>query len=201
LNIPNDYDYFAKHRIKFKRKSGTIVIIYRKRLTKFIEFPHTESEFVQWISISNQLLNIDKTLHLGCIYIPPENSLYSSDECFNEIETELLDLLSNDCTIALIGDFNSRTKNKDDYVKPDDNLLQLLYVFDDQELQNYMCDFETLENQNVPLQRISLDIANPNEFGHKLLNFDRGNSLFIANSRCGKDRGIGAVTSKYTGCC
>ena len=61
-----------------------------------------------------------------------------------------------------------------------------------------MCDFETLENQNVPLQRISLDIANPNEFGHKLLNFDRGNSLFIANSRCGKDRGIGAVTSKYT---
>jgi hypothetical protein len=54
-------------------------------------------------------------------------------------------------------------KNKDDYVKPDDNLLQLLYVFDDQELQNYMCDFETLVNQNVPLQRISLDIANPNE--------------------------------------
>ena len=193
LDIPTDYDYFAKHQTKFKRKSGGIVILYRKRLSKFIEFPHTESEFVQWISISNQLLSIDKTLLLGCIYIPPENSLYSSDECFNEIETEMCNLLTNDCTIALIGDFNSRTKNKDDYVKPDDNLLQLLYVFDDQELQNYMCDFETLENQNVPLQRISLDIANPNDFEHKLLNFCKGNSLFIANSRCAKDRDIGAV--------
>jgi hypothetical protein len=67
--------------------------------------PHTFKE-----NILNQLLNIDKTLHLGCIYIPPENSLYSSDECFNEIETELLDLLSNDCTIALIGDFNIKIK-------------------------------------------------------------------------------------------
>ena len=198
LDIPTDYDYFAKHRTKFKRKSGGIVIAYRKRLSKFIEFPHTESECVQWISISNQLLSIDKTLLLGCIYIPPENSLYSSDECFNAIETEMCNLLTNDCTIALIGDFNSRTKNKDDYVKPDDNLLQLLYVFDDQELQNYMCDFETLENQNVPLQRISLDIANPNDFGHKLLNFCKGNSLFIANSRCAKDRDIGAVTSNNT---
>lgn len=110
----------------------------------------------------------------------------------------MCNLLTNDCTIALIVDFNSRTKNKDDYVKPDDNLLQLLYVFDDQELQNYMCDFETLENQNVPLQRISLDIANPNEFEHKLLNFCKGNSLFIANSRCAKDRGIGAVTKNNT---
>jgi hypothetical protein len=61
-----------------------------------------------------------------------------------------------------------------------------------------MCDFETLENQNVPLQRISLDIANPNEFEHKLLNFCNGNSLFSANSRCAKDRGIGAVTSNNT---
>jgi hypothetical protein len=56
----------------------------------------------------------NKTLLLGCIYIPPENSLYSSDECFNAIETEMCNLLTNDCTIALIGDFNSRTKNKDE---------------------------------------------------------------------------------------
>ena len=120
--------------------------------------------------------------------------MYSSDECFNEIETELCNSLTNDYTIALIGDFNSRTKNKDDYVKPDDNLD----VFDDRELQNYMCDFEALENQNIPLQKISLDIVNPNDFGHKLLNICKGNSLFIANSGCGKDRGIGAVTSNYT---
>jgi hypothetical protein len=84
-----------------------------------------------------------------------------------------LSKLSSLCpnSFGLIGVFNIRTKNKDDYDKPDDNLLQLLDVFDDQELQNYMCDFETLVNQNVPLQRISLDIANPNEFEHKLLNF------------------------------
>ena len=48
------------------------------------------------------------------------------------------------------------------------------------------------------MQRISLDFANPNDFGHKLLNFCKGNSLFIANYRCGKDRSIGAVTSKNT---
>ena len=47
LDIPNEYDYFAKHLTKFKRKSGGIVIVCRKRLSKFIEFPRTESEFVQ----------------------------------------------------------------------------------------------------------------------------------------------------------
>ena len=78
----------------------------------------------------------------------------------------MCNLLTNDRTIGLISDFHSRTKNKDNYVKPDANLLQLLDVFDDRELPNYMCDFVTLENQNVPLQRISLDITNPNDFGH-----------------------------------
>ena len=39
---------------------------------------------------------------LGCVYIPPENTKYTSNESFTEIETEML-FLSNkyDCYTSL----------------------------------------------------------------------------------------------------
>jgi hypothetical protein len=44
---------------------------------------------------------------LGCVYIPPENSKYSSEEAFIEVEDELLFFSRDHKNIALAGDFNS----------------------------------------------------------------------------------------------
>jgi hypothetical protein len=48
---------------------------------------------------------------LGCVYIPPENSKYSSEEVFIEVEDELLFFSRDHKNIAFADDFNSRTSN------------------------------------------------------------------------------------------
>ena len=60
-------------------------------------------------------------LHLA--YIPPENSKYSSEEAFIEVEDELLFFSRDHTNFALAGDFNSRTSNASDIVELDANLL------------------------------------------------------------------------------
>lgn len=42
------------------------------------------------------------------VYIPPENSKYSSPDCFLEIEQELLTVSKNCNNICLVGDYNAR---------------------------------------------------------------------------------------------
>jgi hypothetical protein len=50
------------------------------------------------------------------LYIPPEYTRYSSDEAFNQIEHELHSFSTNSKYVGLLGDFNSRTGEDDDYV-------------------------------------------------------------------------------------
>jgi hypothetical protein len=42
------------------------------------------------------------------VYVPPENSKYSSEEVFNEIENEYIDFSKNIEHLLLIGDYNAR---------------------------------------------------------------------------------------------
>jgi hypothetical protein len=56
---------------------------------------------------------------LGCVYIPPEFSPYSSDEAFLQLEDELITHSNFSKNIALIGDFNSRTSVGSDFVIPE----------------------------------------------------------------------------------
>ena len=57
------------------------------------------------------------------MYIPPKQSTYSSEETFNELED-----------IALVGDFNSKTSTLEDFIIPDQDLLQLLDFSENDEL-------------------------------------------------------------------
>ena len=50
-----------------------------------MKFPKTNSELVQWVLISNEILEDDKDLLLGCVYIPPENSKYASKKVFQKL--------------------------------------------------------------------------------------------------------------------
>ena len=73
---------------------------------------------------------------LGCVYIPPEFSPYSSDEAFLQLEDELITHSNFSKNVALIGDFNSRTSIGSDFVIPDENLLEILQVDDDISQEN-----------------------------------------------------------------
>jgi hypothetical protein len=80
---------------------------------------------------------IDSDLFLGCIYISPENSKYSSLEAFNEIESELIQLSSGCDYFSLIGDFNAKTGDTQDYISKDEK-LSVLYITESTCDQKYL---------------------------------------------------------------
>ena len=86
-------------------------------------------------------------------YIPPENSKYSSLEAFNEIESELIQLSFGCDYFSLIGDFNAKTGDTQDYISKDEKLSQYLDVYDDSEFLDYMDDFYTLHKVDFPVGR------------------------------------------------
>ena len=136
---------------------------------------------------------------LGCVYIPPENSKYSSEEAFIEVEDELLFFSRDHKNIALAGDFNSRTSNVSDIVELDDNLFDMLDISNVPEYFNVnMLSNYKLAEIGIPLERFSEDKARVNKYGQKLVELCKRCSLYIANGRVYKDKFIGRSTCKDT---
>ena len=121
----------------------------------------------------------DQPVIFGVVYIPPEYTKYSPDEAFNEIQQEYLSLLNISKYICLVGDFilddnDHNNNNVSDYV------------------DNYT---EVLESLSLPVERSSMDMIR-NRYENMLLEFCKGNSLFIVNGRVGKDKNIGRFTCR-----
>jgi hypothetical protein len=57
-----------------------IVIIYNSKLENCLSFIQSESQFVQWVKISNVAFDLQNDIILGCVYVPPEGSKYSNPD-------------------------------------------------------------------------------------------------------------------------
>ncbi|CAG2248801.1 unnamed protein product [Mytilus edulis] len=155
-----------------------------------------DSEFVLWVKVDIPM-QLTKIM-FGCIYVPPENSRYSSKDAFDEIETELITLKDQSTATALLGDFNARTGSLCDYIIPDDELSKILNYDGIDEIDRCLYDYYNLCLYNVSLQRSSEDKGRINVYGNKLLQLCKNNCLYIANGRIGNDKNMGKVTSKET---
>ena len=71
---------------------------------------------VFWFTVSKDTDNIYPDTLFGVIYVPPENTKYSSPECFLEIDREMLDISKTSDNVCLIGDFNARIGELPDFV-------------------------------------------------------------------------------------
>ncbi|CAG2246714.1 unnamed protein product [Mytilus edulis] len=133
----------------------------------------------------------------GCIYIPPENSKYSSEEAFTEIEEELLFFSHDINNIALVGDFNSRTGHMSDIVEIDENLFDMLDIVNASEImnENTLC-VNNFIKKGIPLERYSEDKIIVNNYGRKLIELCKRCSLCFANGRLHQDKFIGKNTCK-----
>jgi len=196
LKLPDGYSYFSKNRKHFDKKSGGITVIYKSVLQRYITFLHNESDYVLWAKISSLSENIN--ILLGSIYIPPENSRYFSPEVFDNLEREFISLYEENMFAVYIGDFNARTGTCSDYIKPNDDLVQILNIDGMNDINDYLYDYQKLLLHNISLERASEDTGRCNSSGTKLLNFCKNNSLFICNGRTGIDGGTGKVTSNRT---
>jgi hypothetical protein len=137
-----------------------------------------------WFKYSEQLFKTDQAVLFGVVYIPPNYTKYSSEGAFSELQQEYLSFSNMSKYICLLGDFKARTATDTDFA----DLIKHRHVDD------YITDFvdnfaNVLNDLKMPLNRISMDKFK-NKFGNILLNFCKGNSMFIVNGRVGNDRNI-----------
>jgi hypothetical protein len=114
------------------------------------------------VKVSQEVFNLDEDVIFGIVYVPPENTRYSSNAAFAEIEAEYLVFSSNYNYISLLADSNGRTSNDDDFIlinknRHGDNFAD--FIND---------DLVTLDELGIPRKRNNLDKVR-NGYGNKLL--------------------------------
>ena len=116
FDIPG-YELKMENRKKVaKVNPGGITIAYKAEILDKIQLIATESKFVFWFTIASTYLSLEEDIVVGVVYIPPENTSYSSPGSFIQIENEYLDISRNYYYVALLGDFNGRTPDDDDFI-------------------------------------------------------------------------------------
>ena len=152
---------FYKNRLKFKKKSGGIVILIRNKYIKHLKIYEEESYksliensllnnyvFTQYEVCKNAIffsldgLIYNKNVLFCAVYIEPDNSDYFNRNVYNELRDTII-MLNYD-SVCLLGDFNSRCGN----------LSEILCVND------YCENFVDLEQQDMilVLGRLNINI-------------------------------------------
>jgi hypothetical protein len=80
---------------------------------KKLPYP-TNSKYVFWLKVSSDLVNLDQDIIFGIVYIPPENTVYSSQDAFIEIKNEYNNFSINYKYISLISQVDNAHLNKND---------------------------------------------------------------------------------------
>ncbi|CAG2239753.1 unnamed protein product [Mytilus edulis] len=187
-----DFTFHYKNRKKFTSfRSGGIALGYRSQYAKFIHCIETDCPFVLWFRVDRILFRTEDDIIMGIVYIPPENTRYTSENAMSEIEIEFLELQKNSNCIFLLGDFNSRTANEQDFFNISDFEEHLTEFIDVNEFN----DIHVLDDLKIPRIRNSSDTV-VNSYGRKLIQFCKNNNMYILNGRVGKDRVLGKPTSR-----
>ncbi|VDI31530.1 Hypothetical predicted protein [Mytilus galloprovincialis] len=128
---------------------------------------------------------------MGCMYLPPENTKYTSNEAFTEVEIEMIELVNKyNGQPLIVGDLNAKTKLLDDVVIPDDSLFDILDDFEDDSFVSYLYDYQNLCDSNVSLKRCSEDSSVPNNYGSQ-----RGHARWVPDK---ENRFIETLVSDVT---
>ena len=75
----------------------------------------TQSKYIFWFKISSHFTKTEQDLLFEIVYLPPEQSRYATQDIFKEIENEIITISSSFQYLCLLGDFNSRTSNDNDF--------------------------------------------------------------------------------------
>ena len=184
IDIPG-YIVLMKNRFDVaKVKSGGLILAVKENLIEYIDIITSDCKFVFWFKLSKKVVNLNSDILFGIVYIPPENTRYSSADCFTDIEQELMNFSKTSEHVCLLGDFNSRTGKLKDYVYLDNFLANHNKL--DEETRLSLEDVNILLESNI-LHRENIDI-HCNNYGYKFIEFCRNNNLFIVNGRIGENK-------------
>ena len=172
----DDFDCFYFPRLKSRSvQGGGTVILIRNKFKKYISFEKNQFDTIIWLKISRHMIHLQEDLYVGCVYLPPHNSsfhqLYDC-EVFLELEEQIATFMSEG-KVLLLGDFNARTSNRDDFIG--DDILDNTILKEVTELLTYELD-SVLSVRKNPDDTV-------NDYGVKLLNMCKSSGLRILNGR------------------
>ena len=182
ISVPNFYAHCQNARkvnSTCGRYSGGIVILINQKHRKHIKIStKKESDYGLWLKINKDILNLDKNLYIGGIYLPPINSTYAEKNIFETMEKDFSDFLI-DGYILVVGDLNSRSGNLNDFLvryKGDDMVnLDLSQKYEDEPNPRFNTDSEV------------------NQYGRKMVQMCINSNLLIMNGRVEGD-----IPGRYT---
>lgn len=143
-----------------------------------------------WFTLFNQF---PYDIAFCLVYVAPEGSKYSNIQCFETLETDILNFTSNNYKICLLGDFDAHTSNDHDFTYVDDSILQSFdigYVTED---NLGICPLAQLKFSK---ERHNSDLSHTNNYGKRLLELCKACDLYIGNGRLGRDKLLGCKTCK-----
>jgi hypothetical protein len=178
--------HFVQHppviRSGAKCKSGGVVVFFKSPIFVNTEVLKSSSENVLWFILKDVLY---APVLFGAMYIPPENSIYSSIDFIDVIEDDILKFVAEkNCNVCLLCVFNVRSGTKDDFVNLDDYVCNTVQL-DDVLKQEF--DLVNLDILGINCKRVSL-VKFVNNYGNRLLVLCQNLNLLIANGRLGKDK-------------
>ena len=191
INLPGYVFHSQCRKQKYVRKSGGLGIFIKQSLSSYVSFLESDSDYVLWLSISKEAYQTDEDFFIGAIYIPPNDSRFYNPNEIEQFNVEVTNMCVSNKYVLLMGDFNARTQNKQDFLEEDEFFSQH-FDFDD-DLTDLFQNSSVLDKCNLPKIRTSQDKIVNNE-GNMLIDICKTNSLFILNGRCGSDKSIGAMT-------
>ena len=100
------------------RKSGGIHIFSKSVLKPCIKIIKTSDHYI-WLEIDKNIFeNLNKNLVICAIYSQPSTSKYYKDEIWDDLETDILNLTSDDTPYFIIGDMNGKVGEVSEFIEP-----------------------------------------------------------------------------------
>ncbi len=189
IKVPGFHPIF-RHRKEFKVKSGGIMAFVKNDLKDCIsEHKPSDNENALWLKFKETVLGV--RLVLGIVYVPPTSSDYYTGEELQEIESDIIKTQSDlNCNICLVGDFNSRTSVKTDFIEIESIIANQSGIDSSNDM---FINSDMLVEMNISPKRMNQDTFCDSR-GDCFLEFCKANGLLIVNSRVGEDLGVGKTT-------
>ena len=171
--------YTLVHKIRnFTTEKGGLCIAIKNEIKPYVTHVPCESENLIICKIDKIFLQTEEDIYLACTYIPPENSKYSSVECFFNLENEIINLQSLSSNVLIIGDLNGHTNTKADFLPDNDYEDSHSPEFiEPTHIQHILSDL------SLPLTRESKDTHRANSWGNNILDMCINTQLVICNGR------------------
>lgn len=173
------------------RAMAGIIIYYRNEYQRYISRIYEECDFAIFLKVDKTSVRLLEDLIICFAYIPPINSPFyegKDNSGVDLLESTLREYdIQTSESFLLMGDLNARTGDRMDYFTFDRNIPELQTV-------------EDLLDDSHMSPRVSND-KHVNNFGVKLIDFCKVNTLRIANGRLFKDQNVGDFTFvNHNGC-